>query len=374
MIRASSLIHFSTAAFSLPHLHTLTPRSLHHSFRAMSTQQKAIVVRTAGGEWQITDIPKPTLTSPTDILVKIKAAALNPIDYKVTSGLFQGKQKGEPFDAPIVAGRDAAGIVEQVGSDVHHFAVGDEVYYAATVSRPGTFQQYQLVDARVVAKKPKKLSFEEAAALPLTTTTAYEAMKELMRVESGKSILITAGAGGVGSMASQLAKHWGLTVITTASRPETVAWTKKYGADHVVDHRKGIAVSFKEQQLANVDYCFNTFSDSLLPDIEPVLNPFGAVCGINGDISAKELPVLSKFMGKKISYHQQNSFVKANTGLRIETVGQLLTEVAQLVDEGKVRSTLYKTYSWHSVQQAFQLLTDRATVGKIVLTIDENAA
>ena len=339
----------------------------------MSTQ-KAIVVRTAGGAWELANIPKPTLTSPTDILVKVRAAALNPIDYKVTSGLFQGKQKGETFDAPIIAGRDAAGVVEQVGSEVSQFKVGDEVYYAATVARPGTFQQYQLVDGRVVSKKPKTLSFEEAAALPLTTITAYEAMKELIRVESGKRILITAGAGGVGSIASQLAKHWGLTVITTASRPETVAWTKRYGADHSVDHSKGIAASFKEQQLANVDYCFNTFSDTLLPEIEPVLNPFGAVCGINGDITAKELPVLSKLMGKKVSFHQENSFLKANTGIRVESVGQLLAEVAQLVDEGKVRSTLYKSYSWHSVQQAFQVLTDRATVGKIVLTVDENGA
>ena len=339
----------------------------------MSTQQqKAIVVRSAGGDWEFADIAKPTLSSPTDLLVKVKAVSLNPIDYKFVSGMFQGKQKGDAFDSPLVSGRDAAGVVEQVGSDVSQFKVGDEVYYAASIARPGTFQQYQLVDARVVAAKPKSLSFEQAAALPLCTITAYESMKDLMRVESGKTILITAGAGGVGSIASQLAKHWGLTVITSASRPETVAFSKKHGADHVVDHKKGIAASFKEQQLPSVDYVLNTYSDSLLPDIEPIVGPFGAICGLNGDLTAKEVPSIAKLQGRKISFHQEQSFLKQATGIRIDSVGQLLAEVGGLVDEGRVRSTLYKAYSWRSVQEAFRVLTDRATVGKIVLTIDEN--
>ena len=224
------------------------------------------------------------MSSPHDILVKIKAASLNPADYKKGAN---DDKKGSKYDQPVILGFDAAGIVEQLGSAVTHFKVGDAVYYSGNIKRDGTLQQYQLVDARLVALKPKTLSFEEAAALPLTTITAYEALKEELRVQPGKRILITAGAGGVGSIASQLAKHWGLTVITSASRPETIAWTKAHGADYVVDHKKGIAESFKAQNLDHVEYVFNTFSDVLLPDIIQVVKPFGAVCGINGNLTDK---------------------------------------------------------------------------------------
>ena len=301
------------------------------------------------------------------------AAALNPLDFKRKNG-YNGEKKGTKYEPRVIVGFDAAGVVEQVGSEAGRFKVGDEVWYAGNVRRDGSLQQYQLVDARLVSLKPKSLSFEEAAALPLCTITAYEAMKEELRVQPGKRILITAGAGGVGSIASQLAKHWGLTVITTASRPETVEWSKALGADHVVDHSKGIAASFKEQQLANVDYCFNTFGEQLLPEVVNVVKPFGAVCGINGNLSEKELPVIRVMFTRRIAFHQEYMFGKAVHGVNEQSVGDLLHEVAQLVDAGTIRTTMHTRYSWKEYVKAFETLEDRTTIGKIVLSIDENAA
>jgi len=307
--------------------------------------------------------------------VKVKAAGLNPIDYKRRDGYpnAPSEVKGTKYEPRVIVGYDAAGIVEQVGRAVSQFKVGDEVYYSGNIKRDGSLQQYQLVDARLAAPKPKTLSFEEAAALPLTTITAYEALKEELRVQSGKRILITAGAGGVGSIASQLAKHWGLTVITSASRPETVAWTKGCGADSVVDHSKGIAQCFKDQQLANVDYCFNTFGEQLLPDVVPVIKPFGAVCGINGNVSDKEVAAIRSMFRSRIAYHQEFMFAKAVWGVNEQSVGDLLHEVGQLVDADTIRTTLHTRYSWKDHAKAFNTLESGSTIGKIVLTIDENA-
>lgn len=310
--------------------------------------------------------------SPHDILVKVIAAALNPVDFKRKNGLF-GEKKGSKFEPRVILGYDAAGRVEKVGSSVSQFKVGDEVYYAGNIKRDGSLQQYQLVDARLAALKPTTLSFDEAAALPLCTITAYEAMKEELRVQPGKTILITAGAGGVGSIASQLAKHWGLTVITSASRAETVEWSKSLGADIVVDHKKGIAKSFEEQQLPQVDYCFNTFGEQLLPDIVPVMKPFSGVCGINGDLSDKELSVIRTMFIRRIAFHQEYMFGKAVWGVNEQSVGDLLHEVGQLVDAGTIRTTMHTRFSWKDYAKAFATLEDRSTIGKIVLTIDENA-
>ena len=304
--------------------------------------------------------------------MKVIAAALNPVDYKRKNGI-NGEKKGQKYEQRIIVGYDAAGVVEQAGSAVSRFKAGDAVYYAGNIRRDGSLQQYQLVDARLAAPKPTTLSFEEAAALPLTTITAYEALTEELRVQPGKSILITAGAGGVGSIASQLAKHWGLRVITSASRPETVEWTKAHGADVVVDHKKGIAQSFTDAKLDKVEYCFNTFGEQLLVDIVQVVKPFGAVCGINGDLSERELAAVRSMFPRRISFHQEYMFAKAVFAVNEQSVGDLLHEVGQLVDAGTIRSTMHTRHSWKDFATAFDTLENRSTIGKIVLSIDENA-
>ncbi|WP_144874276.1 zinc-binding alcohol dehydrogenase family protein, partial [Hyella patelloides] len=172
------------------------------------------------------DLAKPQPTD-RDLLVRIKAVAVNPVDYKVRSSI-----KEQPT-TPKILGWDGSGIVEQVGADTSLFKVGDEVYYAGSITRPGTNSEYQLVDERIVGKKPRNLSFVEAAALPLTTITAWEALFERLAITAHQksTILIINGAGGVGSIAIQLAKQVaGLQVIATASRKETIAWCQKMGA------------------------------------------------------------------------------------------------------------------------------------------------
>jgi len=228
------------------------------------------------------------------------------------------------------------------------------------------------VDERLVSFKPKTLTFDQAASLPLCSITAYEAMKERMHVQSGKSILITAGAGGVGSIATQLAHHWGLTVIASVSRTETEAWTRAHGADITVDHRKGIAQSFNEQQLEPVTYCFNTFGDQLLNDIIQVVAPFGHICGINGNLTVNEIPAIAACFPKVISYHQEFMFGKAVHRVNEQSVGDLLAEVGRLVDQGIIVHTMHDRYSWHDVNKAFEHLESRSVIGKIVMTIDEN--
>ena len=184
------------------------------------------------------ELPKPSAAG-RDLLVSVRAISVNPVDTKVRSP----KEKIE--DSPRVLGWDASGIVEAAGPEVTLFKPGDEVYYAGDITRSGSNAEFQLVDERIVGFKPKSLSFAEAAALPLTTITAYEAFFDRLGIDrdgadAGQSVLIIGAGGGVGSIAIQLAKAAGLVVIATASRPETESWVRELGADHVVNHRQSM--------------------------------------------------------------------------------------------------------------------------------------
>ena len=304
------------------------------------------------------------------------AVGCNPVDRKSVGQLGgaakDGTQKGEAFPHRKIAGYDGAGIVQHVGGAAA-FKVGDEVWWCGDLHRDGSLQQYQLVDSRLVSLKPRSLSFDEAASLPLTAITAWEALKERLNVQPGRTILITAGAGGVGSIATQLAHHWGLHVIASVGREETAAWAKAHGADLTVDHKRGIAASFRELSLPPVAYCFNTFSEALLNDIVPVMAPFGHICGINGDISAAQVPAVAACFGKALSLHYEYMFAKVSFGIDEQSVGDLLKEVAGLVDAGKLVHTMRTRYSWHDVAKAYGSLESRSAVGKIVMTVDENA-
>ena len=191
------------------------------------------------------DLPRPVAAGH-DILVEVMAVSVNPVDYKV-------RGSSPPADGDWkVLGWDAAGIVREVGSEVTQFKAGDEVYYAGSITRSGTNAQFHLVDARIVGKKPTSLDWAEAAALPLTTLTAWEAMFDRLDVAkpvpgAAAAILIIGGAGGVGSIAIQIARQrTDLTVIATASRPDTQAWVKGLGAHHVIDHSRPLAAQISE--------------------------------------------------------------------------------------------------------------------------------
>ncbi|MEM1220313.1 MAG: zinc-binding alcohol dehydrogenase family protein, partial [Bacteroidota bacterium] len=218
-----------------------------------------------------------------DLLIKIEAISVNPVDFKIR----QTAAKDTTLEAPKVIGWDAVGIVEAVGDQVQLFQVGDAVFYAGDLTRPGSNAEYQLVDERIVGRKPQNLTNAEAAAIPLTGLTAYESLFDRIRIDptrdAGKSVLILAGAGGVGSIAIQLAKKLGnLTVIATASRPETQAWCEEMGADFVVNHYE-LSSELARIGHEQVDYILDFVSlNGYWDTLAEIIKPQGHIVSITG--------------------------------------------------------------------------------------------
>lgn len=312
------------------------------------------------------DLPKPTPTGH-DILVAVKAVAINPVDTKVRA------PKDKVETSPRVIGYDAAGIVEAVGPDAALFKVGDEVFYAGDITRPGTNQEFHLVDERIVGRKPKSLSFAGAAALPLTTITAYESFFHRLKIDrdgadKGKSILIIGGAGGVGSIGIQLAKRAGLTVIATASRPETVSWVKELDADHVVNHRQPLAPQVKALGFDYVDF-IAIFNDMRHWNAAvELIRPQGAIVSIDDT----NLPMpMDGMKTKAASLHWELMFTRAmfKTPDMIEQ-HKLLSFVADEIDAGRLRTTIAETLSpinAANLREAHRRVETGAARGKIVL-------
>jgi zinc-binding alcohol dehydrogenase family protein len=264
-----------------------------------------------------------------------------------------------------VLGWDAAGIVSEVGKDVSLFKVGDEVYYAGDVTRPGCDSEFHLVDERIVGRKPKTLDFAQAAAMPLTSITAWEAFHDRMKVKAGKSILIIGGAGGVGSIAIQLAKRAGLRVTATASRPESIAWVKELGADQVVDHRKPLV-----PQVSAADYVAN-FSgdlDAYWEAMAELVAPQGAVVAIVGN--QKPLPMdVVRSKSATVCWELMFTRPRFKTPDMIEQ-HRLLNQVAELLDAGSLRCTLKETLSpinGANLKKAHARLESGTMIGKLVL-------
>lgn len=312
------------------------------------------------------DLPKPTPQG-RDLLVAVRAVAVNPVDTKVRS------PKDKVEDAPRVIGYDASGVVEAVGPDVTLFRPGDEVYYAGDITRPGTNQEFHLVDERIVGRKPSSLSFAEAAALPLTTITAYESLFHRLRIDrdgadAGRSVLIIGGAGGVGSIGIQLAKRAGLTVIATASRPETVAWVRELGADHVVSHREPLAPQVRALGIEHVDHVaiFNDMRHWL--DAVELIRPQGSIVTIDDT----HLPMpMEQMKTKAASLHWELMFTRAMfaTPDMIEQ-HRLLTFVADEIDAGRLRTTLAETLSpidARTLREAHRRIETGTARGKIVV-------
>ena len=299
------------------------------------------------------ELPKPSPAG-RDLLVKVEAVSVNPVDYK------QRKQAS----ASKVLGWDAAGTVESVGPQVSLFKPGDAVYYAGDVTRPGCDSEYHLVDERIVGRKPKKLDFAQAAAMPLTSITAWEAFFDRMKVQSGRSILIISGAGGVGSIGIQLAKNFGLRVIATASRPDTAAWVKELGADEVVGR------DFRAQVKNPVDYIAN-FSgdlDAYWEAMAELVAPQGAMVAIVGN--TKPLPMDAVRM-KSVTMCWELMFTRPRfqTPDMIEQ-HKLLNEVADRLDAGKLKCTLKETLSpinGANLRKAHERLESGTMIGKLVL-------
>lgn len=312
------------------------------------------------------DLPKPSPEGH-DILVSVKAVSINPVDTKVRVS------KDIVEETPRVLGWDASGVVEAVGPDVTLFKAGDEVYYAGDITRSGTNSEFQLVDERIVGNKPKSLSFAEAAALPLTTITAYESFFDRLGIDrdgrnKGESILIIGAGGGVGSIGIQLAKAAGLTVIATASRPETTAWVKDLGADHVVNHREPMAEQVRALGMQFVDH-IAIFNDMRhFETAVDLIRPQGAIVTI--DNTDSPMP-MADMKVKAASLHWEFMFTRAmfQTPDMIEQ-HKLLTYVAGEIDAGRIRTTLDKVLSpinAENIRAAHALIETGTAKGKVVV-------
>jgi NADPH:quinone reductase len=305
------------------------------------------------------ELPAPS-PSGRDLLVRVEAVSVNPVDTKT-------RKLDTP--APRVLGWDAAGTVEAVGAECTLFKRGDAVYYAGDITRPGSNSELQLVDERIVGRKPKTLDFAQAAAIPLTAITAWEAFFDRLKVVSQRTILIIGGAGGVGSIGIQLAKIAQLKVIATASRPETIAWCKELGADHSIDHRKPMRPQLEALGLKHVDYIAN-FSDvdEHWAAIGDLIAPQGGIVLI---VTNKNPLVVDAVRLKSAAIHFELMFTRPRfkTPDMIEQ-HKLLNQVADWLDSGKLKGTLKQTLSpinAANLRKAHAQLESGSTIGKLVL-------
>ncbi|WP_447737015.1 zinc-binding alcohol dehydrogenase family protein [Rhodanobacter soli] len=304
-----------------------------------------------------------------DLLVRVEAVSVNPVDTKVRS------PKPQVEARPKVLGYDAAGVVEAVGASVEGFRPGDRVYYAGDVTRPGSNAQYQLVDARLVGHAPRSLDLAEAAALPLTAITAWELLFQRMPFDSehggeDKSLLVIGGAGGVGSIAIQLARRAGFTVIATASRNETTEWCRTMGALHVVDHRHALAPQLEALGFGQVDAVLNLANtDHYWEVIGQLLAPQGHVGLVVEPAGA--LRIGDPYKAKCIGIHWEFMFARArfNTPDMAEQ-GRILERVASLIDAGELRGTRTETLvpiNAANLREAHRRLESGSTIGKLAL-------
>lgn len=301
-----------------------------------------------------------------DILVEVKAISVNPADFKIRQGMPapQGEWK--------ILGFDATGIVKSVGDNVSLFKPGDKVWYAGDISRAGSNAEYQLVDERIVGHMPKTLSFDEAAALPLTAITAWELLFDRLNVDkdnANKNILVIGAAGGVGSIMVQLLKKLTkLNIIATASRPETVSWLEDLGADHIINHRHKLSKQLTEQQLPLVDYVVSLNNTSEhIEEIEKVLKPQGQFALIDDPETLNVVP----FKMKSISIHWELMFTRSLFKTDdMQAQYQLLNDVATLIDNGQIKTTVgehYGVINAENLRRAHQRLETQQAKGKIVL-------
>ena len=313
------------------------------------------------------EIPKPTAKGK-DLLVEVKAISVNPVDFKVRA------PKDKVESEPLILGWDAAGVVVEVGDEVTEFKPGDEVYYAGDITRPGSNSEFQSIDERIVGRKPQNLDFARAAAFPLTSITAWEALFERLNIDrrgadEGKSILIVNGAGGVGSIAIQLAKLAKLKVIATASRDETTAWCQKMGADEVINHRHDLAEEIEKIGYKNVDYilCLS-HTDGHWQAMTKAIKPQGTICSIVENehpldmdtLKSKSAGLVWEFMFTRSMYQTEDMAEQS----------KLLNELSQLIEDGVIVSTcndVVQPINAQNLRDVHQRLEKGRTIGKIAL-------
>ena len=288
---------------------------------------------------------EPPKLGPYDLLIEVRGISVNPVDVKLRAA-------NAPGDQPGILGYDATGVVLKVGSKVSKFSVGAEVFYAGDITRPGTNAEFHVVDERIVGKKPKSLGFAEAAGMALTSITAWELLFDSLRIpeggETGEELLIIGAAGGVGSILIQLAKKLtGLTVIATASRPETTTWTQKMGADHVINHRGSLTDQLKELGLEPKYVASLNATDQHFPAILELIKPRGTVALID------DPGPLDIMLGKRkaLTFSWELMFTRSMYQTKdMERQHQLLNRVAEMIDKGEIQSTVTNNLGKLSVE------------------------
>ena len=332
---------------------------------------KAIVQDVYGGPevLHFADVPMPVLR-PRDLLVRVRAVSVNPVDTKVRAG---GPAGAPVADPPLILGWDGAGVVEASGPEVTLFRPGDEVFFAGDITRAGSYAEYVAIDERIVGRKPASLTYEEAAAVPLTALTAWEGMFEQLGIDPlapPRPILIVGGAGGVGSIAVQIAARVaGLHVVATASRQESAEHARAMGAAAIIDHYQEFAPQVQASGLPGFDLIFSTARLENFGQLVSVLNPLGRICLILSGPPSQALDV-SALMGIRGTVTWELMFTRPRLGIEAERQGQILNRVAALLDAGVLTSTLTQQLSWREMAEAHRRLETSHTIGKIVLTVD----
>lgn len=303
-----------------------------------------------------------------DLLVQIAAISVNPVDTKMR--MRAASEDGNP----LVLGWDGVGTVVAKGPECTLFNIGDQVFYAGAINRPGTNSEYHLVDERIVGKKPLPISNAEAAALPLTSITAWEMLFDRLGIPHSKTasddvLLIIGGAGGVGSIAIQLAKALtGLKIVATASRPETQAWVKCLGADYVLDHSQSLPAQWKALGIAHPNYIFSTtHTDKHFDTLVELISPQGRI----GLIDDPDMIDIRKLKRKSVSIHWELMFTRSlfSTPDMIKQ-HRLLNEISTLVDNGSIKTTMSENFgviNAQNIKRAHALLESGKAKGKIVL-------
>lgn len=310
------------------------------------------------------NLPMPT-PGPRDLLVEVRAVSVNPVDTKVRAGTFTKE--------PKILGWDATGIVREVGSGVTLFQPGDEVFYAGSIARTGSYSEFHLVDERIVGHKPRSLSAADAAALPLTSITAWELLFDRLGVVEGsgegKCLLITGAAGGVGSMLVQLARQLTrLTVIGTASRQETADWVRQLGAHHVIDHSQPLLAQLQALDVPQIDYVASlTHTEQHFSQLIDVLKPQGRLGVIDDPESLDVMPLKRK----SLSLHWELMFTRSLYETP-DMINQhhLLNRVSALIDQGVLQTTVgehFGAINAANMRRAHALVESGKARGKIVL-------
>ena len=302
-----------------------------------------------------------------DLLVKIEGISVNPVDVATRKGI------AEELSKPKILGYDGYGVVDAVGPEVKNFQVGEKVFFAGDYTRDGSNQEYELIDERIVAHAPKKTSLEQSVAMPLVTLTASELLFEKLAINPAKdnrnqTILIINGAGGVGSIATQLAHLAGLRVIATASTAEKVNWVKGLGADYVVNHHHDLIKQVHDLGINNVDYIIGlSDNDPHWPEIVELIKPFGTFATIT-NLRTSQIGDLKQ---KSVNFVWEWMFTKAKYGLdSMADQGAYLEKLADGLDSGMIKSTVTKVFEGFTIdnlKQATELVEAGHMMGKVVI-------